>query len=387
MSATHPTTIRRKSRRPGAGCTIALVLVCLTAAAAAWGALSLLNQTRSEFGAPYGGINPLTRFYYSARLLLNHDNLLLPSGDQNTDRIFEIRQGESVGSIAYRLEAAGLVPDADSFRIFLIYSGIDRRLQAGKYKLTPANSPVVIAQKLQDATPAEVIFAVLPGWRLEEVAASLPTTGLSVTPEEFILAANRSLTSLPVGQGMPETTSMEGFLLPGEYLLPREADVDDILGAAVSGFLAAVPPDVLAGFEAQGLSLYQAVTLASMVEREAIVDDEQPMIASVFYNRLADTMKLDSDPTVQYAAGFNSSQQTWWTNPLSAADLQIDSPYNTYLYQGLPPTPIANPGLPALRAVAFPASSPYYYFRAKCDGSGRHAFAVNLEQHMNNACQ
>jgi UPF0755 protein len=332
-------------------------------------------------------MNPLTSLYYSARLSLARNSLLLPSSNNNEERIFEIRQGESVGSVAYRLEAAGLVPDATSLRIYLIYSGIDRRLQAGKYKLTPANAPVVIAQQLQDATPSEVIFAILPGWRLEEIAASLPTTGLSITGEEFIQAASQSITSLPVMEGMPETMTMEGFLFPGEYLMPREASVDQILGAAVSGFFGAVPKDILDGFEAQGLTLYQAVTLASMVEREAIVDSEQPMIASVFYNRLADTMKLDSDPTVQYAVGYNAAQQTWWTNPLSATDLQIDSPYNTYLYQGLPPTPIANPGLSALKAVAFPASSPYYYFRAKCDGSGHHSFAVNLQQHLKNACE
>lgn len=97
-------------------------------------------------------------------------------------------------------------------------------------------------------------------------------------------------------------------------------------------------------------------------------------------------MNLDSDPTVQYALGYNSSQNSWWTNPLSSADLQIDSPYNTYLYAGLPPGPISNPGLSALQAVAFPAETPYLYFRAKCDGSGTHNFAETLEEQIQNAC-
>jgi len=98
-------------------------------------------------------------------------------------------------------------------------------------------------------------------------------------------------------------------------------------------------------------------------------------------------MKLDTDPTVQYALGYNASQGTWWTNPLSSADLQFDSPYNTYLYAGLPPGPIANPSLSALRAVAFPAETPYYFFRARCDGSGLHVFAVTFEEHLQNGCQ
>jgi len=128
------------------------------------------------------------------------------------------------------------------------------------------------------------------------------------------------------------------------------------------------------------------VTLASIVQREAIVVDEQPMIASVFYNRLRKPMKLDSDPTVQYAVGYNQSQKTWWTNPLSVKDLKIDSLYNTYIKVGLPPSPIASPGLSALRAVAYPAQSPYFYFRARCDGSGLHAFSSTYDEHLNNSC-
>ena len=141
------------------------------------------------------------------------------------------------------------------------------------------------------------------------------------------------------------------------------------------------------GFMNQGLTIYQAVTLASIIQREAIVEEEMPLIASVFLNRLAASKNLAADPTVQYALGYNESQQTWWTNPLSAEDLQIDSPYNTYLYAGFPPTPISNPGLNALRSVAFPAQTPYYYFRAACDDTGRHLFSETFEEHLQNACQ
>jgi len=98
-------------------------------------------------------------------------------------------------------------------------------------------------------------------------------------------------------------------------------------------------------------------------------------------------MKLEADPTVQYAIGFNILQQTWWTNPLNLLDLQLNSPYNTYIYEGLPPAPIANPGLSALRAVAFPAETTYYFFRAKCNDSGLHEFAETFEEHLQNACQ
>jgi UPF0755 protein len=140
------------------------------------------------------------------------------------------------------------------------------------------------------------------------------------------------------------------------------------------------------GFENQGFDLCQAITLASIIQREAIVAEEMPLIASVFNNRLNSGNMLESDPTVQYALGYNPKQNTWWTNPLSLEDLQQESLYNTYLYAGLPPGPISNPGLNALQAVAFPAQTSYYYFRSACDGSGRHTFALTFAEHLANEC-
>ena len=181
-------------------------------------------------------------------------------------------------------------------------------------------------------------------------------------------------------------SSLEGFLFPDSYTLPRQAAAEQLLATILRNFDNQVNAEIRAGFANQGLGLFEAVTLASMVEREAINDEEMPMLASVFYNRLLVNQRLASDPTVQYALGYNTEQGTWWTNPLSLADLEIDSPYNTYLYPNLPPGPICNPGLAAMRAVAFPAQTPYYYFRAACDGSGNHLFAETFEQHLANEC-
>src|SRR5262249_5543287 len=144
--------------------------------------------------------------------------------------------------------------------------------------------------------------------------------------------------------------------------------------------------DLKDGFQKQGLTVYQAVTLASIVEREAVHDEEKPLIASVYLNRLRNNMKLDADPTVQYALGYDFIQGTWWKNPLSLDDLQFNSTYNTYIYTGLPPAPISNPSLDALRAVALPAETNYYFFRAKCDDSGYHIFAETFEEHLANVC-
>jgi UPF0755 protein len=176
-------------------------------------------------------------------------------------------------------------------------------------------------------------------------------------------------------------------LYPDRYRLARDITPESLVNLLTENFQMKLSPDLTAGFERQGLSLHQAVTLASIVQREAVVADEMATIASVFLNRLAAGMNLDADPTVQYAIGYNPRQGTWWTNPLSTDDLKTDSPYNTYLYPGLPPGPISNPGLDALRAVAYPEQTDYYYFRAACDGSGRHSFARTYEEHVGNGCE
>jgi UPF0755 protein len=200
-------------------------------------------------------------------------------------------------------------------------------------------------------------------------------------------AANNSQNAQALLQVIPQGSPVEGFMVPDSYQVSRDTNAQDLIRVITDNFLLQLTPGLLEGITHQGLDLYQAVTLASIVQRESIVEDEMPLIASVFLNRLAAGMKLETDPTVQYARGYNEQQATWWTNPLSLADLEIQSPYNTYLYPGLPPTPISNPGLRALRAVAFPESTPYYYFRAACDGSGLHTFAETFEEHVNNACQ
>lgn len=344
--------------------------------------VSLPARASRLYGPPAAHLSISQRIEYSARLVWYDGLLITPRDPIGAEQPFRIEQGEAVDSISSRLEQAGLVSSAQAFFDYVLYTGLDLTIQAGGYSLSPAMSIVEIAGAMQDSTPAEVTFVVLPGWRMEEVAASLPTSGLVITPEEFLTAANHPL-QIDAVEGM---ISNEGFLFPDSYILPRATTADELVEALTRNFAQHLTQDLRAGFSAQGLDVYQAVTLASIVEREAIQSDESPLIASVYINRLNIGMKLDADPTVQYALGFNLVQQTWWTNPLSADDLQFDSPFNTYIYPGLPPASISNPGMDSLRAVAFPAQTAYYFFRAKCDGSGYHVFAETFEEHLQNAC-
>ncbi|HLF91760.1 MAG TPA: endolytic transglycosylase MltG, partial [Anaerolineales bacterium] len=184
---------------------------------------------------------------------------------------------------------------------------------------------------------------------------------------------------------LPEPITHEGFLFPGTYTLPRQMTVEQLLAEFLTSFAANVTPEIRAGFANQGVSLYEAVILASIIERETVVSGEQVLIASVFYNRLRQGMMLQADPTVQYALGYDDAWG-WWKSPLSLDDLNIVSPYNTYLNHALPPAPIASPGPEALKAVAFPEETSYLFFRADCDGSGRHLFTTTFEEHQANAC-
>jgi UPF0755 protein len=337
------------------------------------------------YGPPAPWLSLPQRVQYSALLLWYNGLLTQPLDPNGTEQAFIIEIGESVDSVANHLEAVGLIRDAESFRSYLIYSGLDTSIQAGEYQLSTTMSALDIAHELQDATPEEVTFVVLPGWRVEEIAESLATSGLPITYDEFLTASR----SLPQGfDFLAGASTVEGFLYPDSYIFPRDIpSAGEMISEMVRNFSAHLSSDLQSGFERQGLTIYQAVTLASMVEREAVQDDEQALIASVYLNRYKIGMKLDADPTVQYAIGYNILQQTWWTNPLTLLDLQINSVYNTYLYEGLPPTPIANPSLAALRAVAFPAETPYLFFRAKCDGSGFHEFSETFDEHLQNACQ
>lgn len=369
---------------------VVLLFLCLSAVGAVWSMTDLVQQAEREFGAADPNLSFFQKISYSARLVWNWAKVTQSLDIEGKERPFEIRQGETASMIAKRLAQEGFISDAGLFEIYLLYAGLDTRLQAGQYMLSASSNMIEIAHMLQDATPLEVSFVILPGWRLEEIAATLPTSGLAISEDEFLrLSRNPKLINLPAGSfDWTELQSLEGFMLPDIYQVRRDITAQELIRVILANFNAKVTLDMRLSFEKQGLDLKQAVTLASIVQREAVVESEQPMIAGVFINRLNAGMLLQSDPTVQYALGYNQDKQTWWTNPLSADQLQVNSPFNTYLYPGLPPGPICNPSLEALEAVANPQLDPqYYYFRASCDGSGLHKFAVTYDEHLANACQ
>jgi UPF0755 protein len=362
--------------------TVAFV-VGLTLGCCLLGAAGLSALAFREYGPASRALGPIQVVEYSARLLW-HDGLLTKPADPAASEVeFEIDSGESIASICVRLQEAGLIQDRASLRDYLIYKGLDTTVRSGVYRLSGRRSAVDIAGLIQDPTPTEVAFVVLPGWRLEEISASLPTSGLLIPPAAFVSAASMPMQAFEFVSG---AQTAEGFLFPDTYRLPRSTDATSLVNRLVAGFAAHLDSGLADGFAGQGLTTYEAVTLASIVQREAVVADESPLIASVYLNRYEAGMRLDADPTVQYALGFNTAEQTWWTSPLTLDDLRVESPYNTYLHDGLPPTPISNPGLEALQAIAHPIPTKYLFFSARCDQSGLHNFAETFEEHLRNLC-
>ncbi len=340
-----------------------------------------------SFGPADRSLNPILRAHYAITLLRAKDELLTGAQDSNFPRKFRIEPDESVEALCRRLEDEAYTSSGSLFCTYLVYSGLDRKIQSGTFTLKPELNSIEIAHTITNPEARDIAFYIYPGWRLEEIAASIDLSGFEFSGEEFLAYTFAPPDSIRAQLQLPAQASLEGYLYPGEYSLEPHIDLESTIEVFLSNFHAhMLSSELLEGISAQQLTFHEALTLASIIERETRADEEKATIASVFYNRLAEGMRLQTDPTVQYALGFDELEQTWWKTQLTEADMQVDSLYNTYLYAGLPPGPISNPSLASLEAVAFPAQTPYFYFRAKCDGSGTHAFSVTYEEHLNNAC-
>jgi UPF0755 protein len=345
--------------------------------------LKLVQQLSKEMvGEPNPSLGSTRVIYYDLLFFVNQQAILRPN-TLATETAFIVETNQPVDDVLKNLASEGLISDIGLFRTMLIYTGADQKILPGKYLLPAGSTMRDVAFTLQDANASLVDFVILPGWRKEEIAEALPTSGLSITMEDFLSRVNQPIADPDLAE--PGMVSYEGYLTPGRYSFRRDITREQFIGAFTRHFKQVVTKEMRDAFEIQGLSQYQAVILASIIQREAVIDSEKPMIASVFINRLNLGMQLQTDPTVQYALGFNP-EWGWWKSPLSLQDLQVDSVYNTYKINGLPPAPISNPDETSLRAVAFPEKSTYLYFRAACDNTGQHKFSETIEEHTMNGC-
>jgi UPF0755 protein len=307
----------------------------------------------------------------------------------STDPIrFVISSGDTPREIAGNLVSQALIADADLFVDYVRVSGVDTQLEAGTYFLQQSQTMAEIAAALTDSRSTQFPFRILEGWRSEEIAAAIDDNPyFPFSGADFLAVVEPGAT--PEGDfaafaGLPVGASLEGFLFPNTYQLPAQITPEMLRDILTREFRLQVGEQAAATAASQGRTLNDVVRLASIVQREAVRVDEMPLIASAYQNRLNINMKLDADPTVQYAIGFRGG--SWWPQITQADYVSAPGPFNTYVNLGLPPTAIANPGLNAINAALFPQQSPYFYFRARCDGSGYHDFAETFEEHLANAC-
>ncbi len=291
------------------------------------------------------------------------------------DEVFvDLPVGTSIAAIGDRLAAAGVVSDAWTFRIAARLAGADRRLQAGEYRFADPATPAAVVQRIGagDVFTQPVTFP--EGLTIGEMAALFERSGLGAAADFADAASDPALVS---SQG-PDARSLEGYLFPDTYGLPRHARAGEVVRAMLAGFDRAFDAELRADAAARGLSVHAAVTLASLIEKETARADERPIVSAVYHNRLRVRMALQCDPTVIYALMLAGT----WNGNLRRVDLAVDSPYNTYRFPGLPPGPIASPGRAALEAAVRPADVPYLYFVSRNDGS--HVFAETLAEHNRN---
>jgi len=310
-----------------------------------------------------------------------------PPSDDPTEYVFLVRPGASANEVGAELQRAGFIRSATAFRIQVELRNAAASLAVGEYELRRNMSVGEIVETLALGQTRRTGLVTIPeGWRTEEIARYLEASGV-VSAEDFM--------TVVVGRGGPDAPdlpsgapSFEGYLFPESYEFGRDVSAETVLRRFLAEFERRVDQQIRTAAVARGLSLHELITLASIVEREASQPDERGEIAAVYENRLDRGMLLQADPTTQYALvpfGTISADTPYWKRELALEDLQRDSPYNTYRTAGLPPGPIANPGIAAINAVANAPERPWLYFVARADGS--HLFAESLDAHNQNVAR
>jgi len=302
---------------------------------------------------------------------------LKPVAESGRKDAFVLKEGMTASQVAKELEAGKIIRSAEVFRQLCRINKADAKLVAGVYYLSPAMSSQEILDILLKGPEPDIIRVTIPeGYNVSEIVGTLVKNGLGTEEEFYKVMQDYSSADYAFLKDIPKGKNrLEGFLFPDTYFFDKKDKPKQVLDRFLDRFAKELTKETQARLNELNLSVYTWVTKASVVEKEAARQEERPLIAGVFNNRLKTGMPLQSCATVQYVLGEVKPV-------LSLEDIEIDSPYNTYKHPGLPPGPIANPGHASLQAVLYPAQTNYFYFVAKNDGS--HAFAATYDEHLRN---
>ena len=292
-----------------------------------------------------------------------------------------IVEGDSAAVIGRRLLSGEAIESHTRFELLALLLGWESRLEPGSYSFEAGLTTFEILRRIHFGETSPLRVVIPEGLRIEQVTERLAKAG-GIDEASFVAAleaAAGSVVSGSVAAQRPSGTSLEGYLFPSAYSFPLGATAEDALRMMLLRFNDALTPRLLEQINASNRSLHEILIVASIIEREVVEDSERVLVSAVIRNRLDVGMLLQMDSTVQYAVG---SAGEWWKRNLTLDDLSVQSEYNTYVSHGLPPTPIASPGLASIEAAANPANVPYLFFVAR--GDGTHAFAVTYEEHQAN---
>ncbi|PIY68561.1 endolytic transglycosylase MltG [Candidatus Roizmanbacteria bacterium CG_4_10_14_0_8_um_filter_39_9] len=277
--------------------------------------------------------------------------------------LFTVKNGEGLNSIVKNLKAQNIIRGRFVFYITVKLRGIEKKIQAGEFRLSKRMTAQDVASELTHGT-ADVWVTAIEGTRDEEIAENLAAV-LPISKKEFIEKAR------------------EGYLFPDTYLIPKMASVDTIISIFQKNFDEKYTTEIKNNMKRVGLSEHQAIIVASLIEREARFPEDKKKVAGILIKRFKSDWALQLDATIQYALGYQRQGKTWWKKDLTREDLNVDSTYNTYKYPGLPPAPICNPGLESILAVSrAEVSTPYWYYIS--DKKGVMHYAKTLEEHNAN---
>lgn len=290
--------------------------------------------------------------------------------NDKTSQIFTIQKGESLNNLAEQLKKRNLIKNKLTFIIFAKLTSQAGKIQAGTFRLSPNLS---VSEVLQAITgqPLALWVTLIEGLRVEEMAEQLSSKfNLPVSRTGFQSAKFMKL-------------AKEGYMFPDTYLFEPDVTEEQIVQKLTDNFDQKYSEDLKSKIKASGLSTEEGIILASIVEREARTEEARTGVANILLKRYKIGMGLNADATIQYALGYQPLEKSWWKRHLTKEDLKINSPYNTYIHSGLPPSPICNPGLISLKAVAnADSNTPYLYYYH--DSKGRSFYAKTLEEHNQN---
>ena len=306
-------------------------------------------------------------------VLMTVGNRPMSLDSDSPSKVIRISQGMSARQITLLLDEEGIIANPFLFRFVVTVEGAEQSLQAGTYLLNPQMTPVEIIEHLRLGRVHTVPVVIPEGFEIKQIAATLADQGLA-DPERFIALASDF--RLVYGHNPPielPIYSLEGYLYPDTYFFHAGQTEEDLIIQMIGRFVAVTNEAIVPLLADSDFSLHEIITLGSIIEREIMVAQERPIVASVYLNRLAIGMPLQADPTVRYVTAEERPQVLY-------RDLEIDSPYNTYLNHGLPPGPIGSPGLDSMLAVLNPVETDYLFFVSRRDGT--HEFTKTYNEHL-----